>query len=122
LWCDCGQDHQLNEDDVACQAEDLRGDLPEWLTHAQVIAVAAELWQLKSVCRFFTTRAEDAARLVNSEVADYPLPEALAIVKAFTDPWCGAPMRSARGANCDYRFCRSCSVACSVRRRSGVSE
>lgn len=46
-------------------ARDLLGGLPDRLTHAPVVAVAAEGWQLESVCRFFTLRVEDAAVEVN---------------------------------------------------------
>jgi len=91
-WCDCGQDHQLTEDDATWCAEDLLGSLPERLTHAQVIATFVEVWKLESVCRFFTLRVEDAALEVNGAVADdYPLPIGLGIVKAFCDSWCGCP-------------------------------
>ena len=91
-WCDCGEDHPLTREAVEWATESLYGLLPDRLTHPQVVAVAAEVWALAEVCRFFTLQVEDAALDVNGSVeTDYPLPVGLAIVKAFSDAWNGCP-------------------------------
>lgn len=91
-WCDCGDDDPLTEPMVEWFAWSLYGDLPDRLTHAQVVAIAAEVWQVESLCRFFTLGVEDAAcDLAGSVAVDYPIRVALAIVKAFSDAWNGCP-------------------------------
>lgn len=98
-WCDCDDETQpLTEDMVRWFAWSLYGDLPDRLTHAQVVATAAEVWQVDQVCRFFTLRVEDAARDVAGTVAvDYPVRVALAIVKMFSDRWNGCPEGACAG-------------------------
>lgn len=96
-WCDCGDNDPLTEAIVEWFAWSLYGDLPERLTHAQVVAIAAEVWQLGSVCRFFTLGVEDAARWVHGQTcAGYPTRTGLAIVKAFSDAWNGCPEAACR--------------------------
>lgn len=96
-WCDCGEDHPLTRESVEWAVESLYGHLPDRLTHPQVVAVAAEVWQMESVCRFFTLQVEDAARDVNGSVEpDYPAGVGLAIVKAFSDAWNGCPEEQCR--------------------------
>lgn len=91
-WCDCGDDHPLTEATVSEVAVDLYGDLPDRLTHAQVVAVACEVWLLEQPCRFLLMQVEDAAKDVNGTVAaDYPVRVGLAIVKRFSDRWNGCP-------------------------------
>lgn len=73
-------------------------DLPDRLTHAQVVDIAAEVWQVESLCRFFTLGLEDAARDVAGTVAvDYPVRVALAIVKVFSNRWNGCPEKGCAG-------------------------
>lgn len=91
-WCDCGDHDPLTEAMVEWFAWSLYGDLPDRLTHAQVVATAAEVWQVEKVCRFFTLRVEDAAQYVAGSVAvDYPVRVAFTVVKAFSDRWNGCP-------------------------------
>lgn len=96
-WCDCGDDDPLTEGMVEWFAWSLYGEIPNRLAHAQVVAIAAEVWQLGNVCRFFTLGVEDAAVDVNGQTcADYPTPVGLAIVKAFSDAWNGCPEAACR--------------------------
>lgn len=98
-WCDCGDDDPLTESMVRWFAESLSVDLPDRLTHAQVLVIAAEVWQLENVCRFFTLGVEVAAREVYGQTcAAYPTPVGLAIVKAFSDAWNGCPERACASA------------------------
>lgn len=100
-WCDCGEEPEpLTESTVHWFAQSLYGDLPERLTHAQVVDIAAEVWQMEDVCRFFTLGVEDAARGAAGAVAvavDYPARVALAIVKVFSDRWNGCPEKACVG-------------------------
>lgn len=98
-WCDCGDNDSLTEAMVEWFAWSLYGDLPDRLTHTQVVATAAEVWQVEKVCRFFTLGVEDAVQYVNGTVAaDYPVSVALAVVKAFSDRWNGCPEAVSRSA------------------------
>lgn len=97
-WCGCGDDDPLTEAMVEWFAWSLYGDLPDLLTHAQVVDIAAEVWQVEDACGFFTLGVEDAARDVAGTVAvDYPLRVALAIVKVFSDRWNGCPENACAG-------------------------
>ena len=97
-WCDCECDHDLTLDvvkDSACDA--LGEDLPEWISHSQVILVAMEVWSYFEICRFFILAVEEAACRVWGEVCvEYRLDVGLAIVKDFSNHWNGCPAE-----NCD---------------------
>ena len=94
-WCDCGCHHPLTRQIVEEAAEDVLGqDLPDRITHRQVIRVAMQVWAYASVCRFFTLAIEDAAVRVHGEVsADYPLEVGLSIAKDFSNRWNGCPTK-----------------------------
>jgi hypothetical protein len=98
-WCDCGKHHPLTRSHILGVAWDLFGDdLPERITHREVIRITMDVWNYASVCRFFTMAMEDSARRVHGEVAaDYPLETGLAIVKDFSNHWNGCPTKDCDG-------------------------
>ena len=99
-WCDCGDDCTLDEETVEDYAEDLFGQLPDRLTHRQVVALAAAVWRYVEVCRFFTLAVEAAAtRVADAPRPDYPLTVGTAIVRAFCNAWNGCPDELCRGGD-----------------------
>lgn len=98
-WCDCGSHHSLTKERASELAREMFGDdLPERITHEQLINLGAWTWQYVEVCEFFLDRMRDSAIDVNGEVAaDYLLPRGLAILRHFSNNWHGCPMEDCGG-------------------------
>lgn len=92
-WCDCGESHELDDLDITLALEEVEGeDFPESVTHPHVCDAIQALWYYDSVCNFFFDHVALSARKAAGRIKpEYPMAEAEAIVRYFSDTWQGCP-------------------------------
>ena len=74
------------------------GDLPDRVTHRQVVKACMVALDYIAVCRFFTLSVEDAAVAVHGAVEPtYPLDTANGVIARFVATWGGCPDEGCHG-------------------------
>lgn len=91
-WCDCGQEHELTANFVYQTILEAGFEPDRPLSHEQLAAVIADVWDYCEVCRFFYLAVEQAARRIHGKVDEsYPLSHSVDIVGYFSKTWQGCP-------------------------------
>lgn len=92
-WCDCGEDHPVDEPLVRSMIRGVLGDdSADVITHAEVCEVIMRMWRYYEVCRFFHDAVERSAVAMNGKVDDeYAMPVGIEIIAYFAKTWNGCP-------------------------------
>lgn len=94
-WCDCGEDHPVDEPLVRSMIRRELGEGAEnrdSITHSEVCRVIMGMWRYVEVCAFFHDAVDRSAEAANGRVdAEYPMPIGMEIIAYFAKTWNGCP-------------------------------